>query len=138
MSRIFGGPFDDTVKSALQARQNLLNKDYRDDKELIFLNSNHSWIKLTSCVNLTDGGDKLAKDNVLMGGTLYEKTVRQGFRPGQDESSYEFNTEFGFVPMPGIDSIAVETKNVYGSLKAATVEFKANSPEQLTKLEKLN
>jgi len=137
MSRIFGGPFDDTVKSALQARQDLLNKDYRDDKELIYLNSNHSWVKLTSCVNLTDGGDKLAKDNVLMGGTLYEKTVRQGFRPGQDESSYEFNTEFGFVPMPGIDSIAVETKNVYGSLKAATVEFKANSPEQLTKLEKL-
>ena len=137
MSRIFGGPFNQSVLEALQARQNLLNKDYIDDKELVFLNSNHSWIKLTSCVNLTEGGDKLAKDNVLMGGTLYEKTVRQGFRPGQDESSYEFNTEFGFVPMPGIDSITVETKNVYGSLKAASVEFKANSPEQLSKLEKL-
>ena len=137
MSRIFGGPFDSTVKTALQARQNLLNKNYRDDKELIFLNSNHSWVKVTSCVNLTEGGDQLAKDNVLMGGTLYDKTVRQGFRPGQEESSYEFNTEFGFVPMPGIDGISVETKNVYGSLKAASVEFKTNSPEQLTKLEKL-
>jgi hypothetical protein len=136
MSRIFGGPFDSTVKDALQARQDLLNKDYRDDKELVFLNSNHSWIKLTSCVNTKDG-DKLARDNVLMGGTLYSGSIRQGFRPGQEESSYEFNTEFGFVPMPGIDSIAVETKNVYGSLKAATVEFKANSPEQLSKLEQL-
>ena len=136
MSRIFGGPFDSSVKDALQARQDLLNKNYRDDKELVFLNSNHSWIKLTSCVN-TKEGDKLAKDNVLMGGTLYNKAARQGFRPGQEESSYEFNTEFGFVPMPGIDSIAVETKNVYGSLKAATVEFKANSPEQLSKLEQL-
>ena len=137
MSRIFGGPFDKSVIDALQARQNLLNKNYRDDKELVFLNSNHSWIKLTSCVNTKEGGDKLAKDNVLMGGTLFNSSVRQGFRPGQNESSYEINTEFGFVPMPGIDSISVETKNVYGSLKAATVEFKANSPEQLSKLEQL-
>jgi len=143
MSRIFGGPFDESVKKALQARQDLLNKDYRDDKELVFLNSNHSWIKLTSCVNTGvnnpgDKGDtKLAEDNVLLGGTLYNKTIRQGFRPGQDESSYEINSEFGFIPMPGIDSILVETKNVYGSLKAATVEFKANSPEQLSKLEQL-
>jgi len=143
MSRIFGGPFDSTVKDALQARQDLLNKDSRDDKELVFLNSNHSWIKLTSCVNTGvnnpgDKGDtKLAEDNVLLGGTLYNKTIRQGFRPGQDESSYEINSEFGFIPMPGIDSILVETKNVYGSLKAATVEFKANSPEQLSKLEQL-
>ena len=143
MSRIFGGPFDSTVKNALQARQDLLNKDSRDDKELVFLNSNHSWIKLTSCVNtgVNEPGDKgdtkLAEDNVLLGGTLYNKTIRQGFRPGQDESSYEINSEFGFIPMPGIDSILVETKNVYGSLKAATVEFKANSPEQLSKLEQL-
>lgn len=143
MSRIFGGPFDSTVKDALQARQDLLNKDSRDDKELVFLNSNHSWIKLTSCVNtgVNEPGDKgdtkLAEDNVLLGGTLYNKTIRQGFRPGQDESSYEINSEFGFIPMPGIDSILVETKNVYGSLKAATVEFKANSPEQLSKLEQL-
>lgn len=143
MSRIFGGPFDKSVKDALQARQDLLNKDSRDDKELVFLNSNHSWIKLTSCVNTGvnnpgDKGDtKLAEDNVLLGGTLYNKTIRQGFRPGQDESSYEINSEFGFIPMPGIDSILVETKNVYGSLKAATVEFKANSPEQLSKLEQL-
>ena len=138
MSRILGGPFTKGVSEILDARNKLLSiQSGREDSQLVYLNSNHSWIKLSSAVNTEDGND-LAKNNVLLGGTLYNQTIRQGFRPGQDlDGSYEINPEFGFVPMPGLDSLVVQSKNVFGSIKAASVEFKANSPTQLSNLESL-
>jgi len=137
MSRILGGPFTKGVSEILDARNKLLSiQSGREDSQLVYLNSNHSWIKLSSAVNTEDGND-LAKNNVLLGGTLYNQTIRQGFRPGQEDSSYEINPEFGFIPMPGLDSLVVQSKNVFGSIKAASVEFKANSPTQLSNLESL-
>ena len=137
MSRILGGPFTKGVSEILDARNKLLSiQSGREDSQLVYLNSNHSWIKLSSAVNTEDGND-LAKNNVLLGGTLYNQTIRQGFRPGQEDSAYEINPEFGFIPMPGLDSLIVQSKNVFGSIKAASVEFKANSPTQLSNLESL-
>jgi len=137
MARVIGGPLDRAVLDALKERQALLgNAKSRTDNQLVYLNSNHSWIKLSSAVD-TENGNDLAKKYVLLGGTALEDAVKKGFRPGQDDSSYDIDPTFGFVPMPGIDNLLVQTKNVFGSLKAATIEFKANSPDQLSDLETL-
>jgi len=148
MSRVIGGPLDRKVLDALRERQALLGKQKsRTDNQLIYLNSNHSWIKLSSAVDTKEDtadesaapNNELAKKYVLLGGTLLKDAVKKGFRPGATDknSSYDIDPTFGFVPMPGIDNLLVQTKNVFGSLKAATVEFKANSPDQLSDLETL-
>ena len=46
-----------------------MGKDNRTPQELVFLNSNTSWVKLSSSVNI-QGTYDLAKENVLLGGAL--------------------------------------------------------------------
>lgn len=83
------------------------------------------------------GSDYLAKKYVLLGGTLYEQSLRTGIMPDTDTArgSYELDDTFGYVPMPGIDSFSIKHAGTYGSIKIATLEFKVNSIQQLTDLE---
>ena len=89
----------------------------------------------------------LAKNNILFGGTAKlsstsvpnEKTgkdkiynqlqQRDGFLPRDPNSSYTYDSQFGFSPMPGIESADIKTLN-RGSLKKATVKLRANDRKQ--------
>lgn len=142
-SSIVGGPLSDDVIKLLQQRQEIFGKLDRTDKELVYLNSNTGWVKLSSSVD-TRGRDKkytsdLAKKYTLLGGALYNDAMRTGLLPDTEagRSSYELSKTFGYVPMPGISAFEVQTKNTFGTLRAATLEFKANSIEQLSILEQL-
>jgi len=85
------------------------------------------------------GSSDLAKKYVLMGGTLKDQAIRTGLVPDTDDarSAYELDEVFGYVPMPGIDGFQVQHEGTFGTLRIATVEFKANSIQQLTDLEAL-
>ena len=136
---IVGGPLSSGSNNLLQQRQRILEKtEGLTNKELSYLNANTAWIKLTSSVNVDQSSD-LAKKYVLLGGTLYENALRGGLTPDSEDGrgAYEESEVYGYVPMPGILGFTVRAENTFGTLRAATVEFKANSIEQLSDLESL-
>lgn len=143
---IVGGPINDTVNTLLEKRQSILEKTAdRTNEELLYLNANTAWIKLSSAINTealepdSKGDSTLAKDYILLGGTLYDNALRGGLLPDTEDGrgAYEESKVYGYVPMPGITGFAVTSLNYQGVLRGATVEFKANSIEQLSDLESL-
>ena len=75
---IFNEPINANLVDQLKKRQDLMsNSENRTPIELSYLNSNSSWVKLQSSVNIGDGDDKLeaALSNVLLGGTIYNKLI---------------------------------------------------------------
>ena len=99
-------------------------------------------------------GDTLANNLVLHGGTEYIELTTDKFdylqkREGlasvtssnagdfvKSTKAYTDNSDFGFVAMPGIQSVDIKSKNM-GSLREAQVSLRVNSPEQLELLETL-
>ena len=141
-SSIVGGPLSPDLLKLLKKRQEVLSKKLFNQSDLSFLNGTTGWVKLTSSIDTkTDDGftSDLARKYVLLGGTLYQNSLRQGFIDGTGKalSSYELSPKFGYVPMPGIFNFTVASKNNFGTLRVSTIEFKANSIEQLTDLEQL-
>jgi hypothetical protein len=160
---IFNEPIDDILVKQLNIRQNLMGKTNRNPLELSFLNSNSSWIKLQSSVNI-GGKSEPAKQNILLGGTLHnfqnEKNGKEGYwrRYGvgavgagsalkddfdQNSSAYNLQTtnnqlhELGLRPMPGITSLKIDSIGAYGSVRKATVNFQCWDIKQLEILEAL-
>lgn len=145
---IVGGPLSSGPLKLLKQRSDILSKKQYTTEEITYLNSTTAWVRLYSSVDVESldsetGAEsytsELAKQFQLLGGTLYEDTLRKGFitGDGQEKSSYDFSNVFGYVPMPGISSFQVQSRNTFGTLRAATIEFKVNSIEQLTNLEQL-
>lgn len=149
-SSIIGGPLDKKVLDQLDQRQNLYTKkDYRTADELIYLNSKTGWVKLSSSVNVLkkDKNGKViesstsAKNNILFGGTFKDEstTPRGGinFNGVSSRTAYNKYDSTGFRPMPGITSFQIDSKNRFGTLREATVDFQVWSVEQLTEFESL-
>ena len=118
----------------------------RTPEDITYLNSNTSWIKVTSAADIEDldTGDKQpAGEYILYGGT-YSETFgkRRGFLQNQqgvfeDNSSYTFSEVNGIVPMPGITSFVIQSKDFYGSIRGASINFTVHSKEDFDKLESL-
>jgi hypothetical protein len=156
---IIGEELENYVITQINQRQFLhgsgVNTTLRNDNQLNVLNSNTSWIKLASGVSITDSRRLkdigftqtevenniklgLAKNNILYGGIAklidapgrdFDKLQqRSGFLPRDSNSSYTYGN-YGFSPMPGIESVDVKTLN-RGSIKKATVKLKANNRQQ--------
>lgn len=149
-SSIIGGPLEKKVLDQLGRRQNLYTKkDYRTADELIYLNSKTGWVKLSSSVNVLkkDKNGKViesstsAKNNILFGGTFKDEstTPRGGinFNGVSSRTAYSKYDSTGFRPMPGITSFQIDSKNRFGTLREATVDFQVWSVEQLTEFESL-
>lgn len=94
--------------------------------------------------------NELAKNWVLEAGTSIQSgegiNLRSGIR-AENASSITNSTlgayglggtqELGFVPMPGLTSVTVETLGRLGSLRQATVNFRVNNLNQLNVIEAL-
>lgn len=143
---VVGGPLDPQVIKQLEARKSIVSKRVnRTADELMYLNSTTGWVKLTSAVDIYIGDDLngnpqytsfLAGDNILLSGTLADNNTRLGgFR--DVNSAYNKSSVNGYRPMAGITGFSVSAKNTFGTLRAASVDFKANSIEQLDNLEQL-
>lgn len=133
---IFGGPLDDSVISQLQQRKNIIGKrTSRSSDDIIYLNSNTGWVRVTSSVNLPDsGGSELAKKYTLFN-SIQDAT--EGFNPRSPNTSYTESTTYGFIPAPGITQFSVKSKGLYGALREISFSFTAHSPEDFSILEQL-
>ena len=156
---VIGGPPDEPVLKQLAKRTELLKKGSllssdtaRTTEDLLVLNSNNGWVRMMSSVDVFDPktekySSDLAKKYVMLGGSLYKSpgkdtyNKKEGFSYSKNKlslnSSYEKSSVQGFVPMPGITNFLVQSKNQFGTLRVGTVEFQANSIEQLSELERL-
>lgn len=151
---IFKDTFKEGVKNQLKARQKAIFE--RTPDAIQYFNARNSWIRVTSAVNvgvddgtLTPGVSTLAKNYVLLGGTLYNGKLRSGV--GNDNKAYSLNSttvnadgtvkqeknRLGIRPMPGITSIDVKSKSSYGSLREVVVNFNCWDMRQLEELELL-
>lgn len=100
-------------------------------------------------VNGYDDEDSLAKNWILQSGTSKQKgdsiELRYGVSASNAEgynlvnSSYGLGgtQELGYVPMPGLTSVTVETLGRLGSLRQANINFRVNNLNQLNAIEAL-
>ena len=159
---LIGEPTELFVKKEVEARQKLYGKGFnegssRSIEEINYLNNRNAWIKMASSVSVSNenlrvplglspssfGGDILAKKAILFNGMSSldgELKQRQGI--SYNNSSYNDSVyglggnQFGIQPMPGINSIQVDTKN-RGSIRTATVEITAFNRTQFEIIETL-
>lgn len=136
MGKVIGTGLDPIVSNQLQVRSDILKKKNRTDSEIRYLNAKTGWIKMSSAVNV-NGGFEIAQKNVLLGGTLLNAvSKRQGLLSGTN-SSYEYDDNLGYRPMPGITDFSVVSQNTFGTLKKATVVFNCWTLSQLEEMEQL-
>jgi len=139
-NNIIGDSFDDYVKEQILVRQSALGLGLNDKDTVIYKNNNSAFVRLTSGVNVDEtivtslnlpeaGGYKgsgLAKQFKLFSArTQNNKTETFTNGIGNDNlSSYGFasNSDYGFVPPPGIISAEVKAMN-RGSLREANIEI---------------
>jgi hypothetical protein len=153
---IFNEPINPFITGSLAFKQKLMGKENKIPLELSFLNSQTSWIKLQSSVEIIDSPEA-AKDNVLFGGTLShtnkdgDKPERWDLRDGvasfeqniNPNNAYTLFTQegdihtLGLKPMPGITSLRVESIGAYGSTRKATINFQCWDIKQLEIFEAL-
>lgn len=138
MGNIIGEGFAKEIHAQVLERQVVFGATDRQ-KYLRYLNGRSPWIKLTSSTNIsapriaqlavkgitTTGGNELAKNNVLFGGTSIGDTIRKGY-----EQTYTVGgLSQGYRPMPGITSLESKNRN-RGSVRETTVQIKAFNTEQ--------
>jgi hypothetical protein len=138
MGNIIGEGFRKEIHAQVLERQVVFGSTDRQ-KYLRYLNGRSPWIKLTSSTNIsepriallatkkitTTGGNELAKNNVLFGGTSIGDTIRKGY-----EQTYTVGgLSQGYRPMPGIISLESKNRN-RGSVRETTVQIKAYNTEQ--------
>lgn len=151
MPNIIGEEFKEYTANQINLRQKIHGKKNRTPKDLLYLNSRTSWIKLASGVEVEQSrldlipgitnntryiGQGLAKNFILFNGTQeFGKSPKSGIVGNLSNPAYgmlynEGDTKnFGIVPMPGIES--VDVKNLEkGSIKRATVKIKAYNKTQ--------
>lgn len=138
---IFNVSVDQKIRDTLNRRQNLMGKANRTIEELSFLNSNTSWVKLSSSVDIA-GKPNAAASNVLSGGTLVFNQPKSGVGLKTTNAYSLYNSdgsknELGIRPMPGITSVSVDNIGAYGSIRKATVNFQCWDIQQLELLEQL-
>ena len=90
---IFNVPINPNISGSLALRQELMGRETRSPQELSFLNSNTAWVKLNSSVNVDGYGDTLAKQNVLVGGTLFNGNQRFGVGV-ENNNAYSLKNSF--------------------------------------------
>ncbi len=196
MSNITGEPFKDYLKKQIDLRQKIHGKGVdgnRTTKEIIYLNSRTSWVKLASSTSIDQTrlnfipelkgsgltGTSLAQQYILFNGTSELNTNEsettnpgtsnkttianlnaEGIKEGSTSyygknhkgasSTYSFsskyaspragilgnsfnpaygmtgNTDFGLVPMPGIESVDIKSMEM-GSITRASIVLKAHN-----------
>ena len=138
MSKIVGEEIPSYVAQQINKRQAAQGKTKnRTDQDMLYLNARTSWVKLASGVY--DKSDtSSAKNNILYNG-LSEHVKPDGALRQSHSFSAKYGdgtSEYGYQPMPGIVSADIRCMN-RGSIKRATVQIKAFTPEQFNTLDRL-
>ena len=137
---VIGGRFDTGVENQLKLRKEVINKvNTRSIEDIKYLTSTTGWVRVISSVDTFDKSkngyvSETAKKFILQGGT---PDSFAGFNPSTNTSSYNKQSEYGYIPTPGITSFQVMSKGTFGTLRTASFNFTVNSPEDFSKLEQL-
>lgn len=160
-----GSSISPDVSALIKAREEIFGARNRTKQQLEFLNSNTAWVKLRSSVNkisndealtlakldkvpsTAPGVSTIAKNMILVGGAIRNDNnsndpayIRGGINTGvkstaSNNNAYHNSEVQGIRPMPGITSLKVTSKNPYGTLQEAVVDFKVWSREDLDDIE---
>ena len=131
---IFKESFKDSVQKQIKIRENQIGSPNRNQ----FL-QRQCTIRMASGVDITPNlifsdSSFEAKNHILEGGLKpFNNSLRGGFKGAYDTPK----DGYGYVPMPGITSVNIQTLSAYGSLRGATVKFECHNREQLDILELL-
>jgi hypothetical protein len=155
LSNVLGVAIPYDLKRQMSVRSQKLAADARSNNDLEYLANKSCWVRLISSVRIKDvqyfkryfpnlditDGDSLAKKFILFAGTSEYKKEDSGFqyniRSGFGANgSYGMlgNVEtqlYGYKPMPGITDARIETQGKLGSIRSATINFKAWDKAQL-------
>lgn len=141
---ILGQPVPHYVIKQLRTRsKKTLEK--RDNQALVYAANKSGWVRVVSSVDIsgsiagvkTQSGASLAQQNVLFGGlSAYEKgnTYKQyPYFSSNPENARrdQFDSDYGFRPMPGITNAKISTQGKLGSLLIAEIDFRVNTKAQL-------
>ncbi len=157
ISNVIGVPVPQWLINQFNVRAEKTSLHGRDTENIKFLANKSAWVRLVSSVNvskedlewfkksivsdnssLTDE-TSLAKNFVLFAGTSKYENSGQNFgykqRSGLNGAygmlgEQEIN-RYGYMPMPGITSVTIETMGRMGSVRSATINFKVFNKLQL-------
>jgi hypothetical protein len=158
MANLLGDGFNNYVRKQINNRQKVFGSKNRTTSEIAYLNSRTAWVKMASSVSVNNKrlqkiglkgiipeGIGLAKKFILFNGTseLFTNSAGQKGkfiqRSGINYNNNSFNNnsayglggnDFGIVPMPGIIDLSVDHAGTRGSLRKASITFKAYNREQ--------
>ena len=140
---ILGETFKSYVKDQISTRQNKLSSFNKDNDLLLYLTSNTTFVRLTSGVDVGSdvlqeyglpsnlAGNLLAKQYILEA-ARFNGNFTSGVGYDLSNSSYGFasNTDYGFVPPPGIIQMDVKTLN-RGTIREANIQIMCHNITQL-------
>lgn len=141
MARFLGEGIDPSVAEQIKARGAIMSRSPRNESDLRYLNQRTGWVRVTSMVNVGDSSEE-AKKLILQGGTVRlngdSLTMRGGISlNGNTDGAYSTTGAIGTRPMPGITSFNIVSKNRFGTIREANVEFNVWSLEDLKLVEQL-
>lgn len=159
LENIIGCKIPFWIENQLKARSSIGSSTLRSDDILVYLANKSGWVRLISGVDMTGAkgsvidtiayntgvselaGPGMAQQFVLFGGTSIYKGGGFGLRSGLGATGYGNGAygmlgdsevqSYGYSPMPGITSVKIEVQGRLGSLRLATVSFKAHNKFQL-------
>lgn len=156
MGNLVGLNFESFVTDQINARQSThraASTDNYTPNQLLYLNNNAAFLKIISCVDITDpqvlkntglstlfDGNELAKKYILWGGVSKSTTSDninglrygiEGYNKNNDKFAYGIGKEsgLGLVPMPGVEDFSMKSLN-RGSIKEASIKIKAYNRAQ--------
>ena len=162
LSNIIGAPFDEYILDQLNIRSEKNALETRTNEDVLYLANKTSWTRLVSSIrvnpenqtlqqfyaNLFDGEavpggysnpESLAQNWILQAGTsqLVDKQTNLRFGLGPNGAYGLGGLQQGYRPMPGIESLTVDSKGTLGSLREASINFKVWNIVQLNIVEAL-
>lgn len=161
MEGSFGSKLDDRIKRQIEVRQNLQGRDETGfvdfEKKYASLYQNAPWVCLRSSVDAPTIGtykpgekneitSNAAKEFVLCGGTL-QYYGQNGEKPKLSFTGERINNRttpgytkdeiLGYRPRPGITKVSVKTKDTFGCIMEATIDFTVYSIEELELIDQI-
>lgn len=127
-----------SLRQRVQA--NLMNDPEKVNQFILYKNGKMPWVKLQSSVNhygdVADGSS-IAQRWVLRSLFTNKNTSFIEYEERNQLEAYNYTGDFGYRPLPGIESATVTTLQPLGSLRQAVINYKCWTKGQLENLERL-
>ena len=142
VQNIFTEALSPILENSLKQRVSANSMDNPDkiNDFILYKNGKMPWVKLQSSVNHSgDVADEasIAQRWVLRSLFTNKEASFIEYQQRNDLEAYNYNTEYGYRPLPGIESVSVSTLQPLGSLRQAVINYKCWTKGQLENLERL-